>query len=155
MIKWINKKRNKKGFTLVELVVVVAILGILAAVAIPRLTSSRDKANRAAVLANLRTIESAITMAEADETDISNVDENYGLVGTHLAAWPKGPGKTEYKIVEDVDGSEEYRAVVIPEKTYNFFDGDDENSEVIKLAGDETTKKSFKLEELFEPVKGE
>lgn len=59
--------RSQKGFTLVELLAVIAILGILAALAIPRFTNATVMANTSKVASDLRTIDSAITMYIAQE----------------------------------------------------------------------------------------
>ena len=54
MRKLMNKKLNKKGFTLMEMLIVVAIIAILVAIAIPTFTKSLNQAKIAADEANLR-----------------------------------------------------------------------------------------------------
>ena len=54
--------RKPKGFTLVELLIVVIILAILAAIVVPQFTASTDDANDAALVSNLANIRSAIDL---------------------------------------------------------------------------------------------
>lgn len=61
------KKNNKKGFTLVELVIVVAVMAILVAVAIPTISSITTTAQSAVNDSNARTIESVIKLYEAKQ----------------------------------------------------------------------------------------
>nr|WP_321318132.1 type II secretion system protein [uncultured Campylobacter sp.] len=71
----------KKGFTMIELIFVIVILGILASVAIPRLAATREDAEISTAVANLRTLVSDIsayyvakgTLNGAKWKDITNV----------------------------------------------------------------------------------
>ncbi|MDD4169476.1 MAG: prepilin-type N-terminal cleavage/methylation domain-containing protein [Desulfotomaculaceae bacterium] len=92
--------RNRKGFTLVELMVVVVIIAVLTAIAVPVYTSSTKKAERSAVEANLRTIDGAISQYQAVNNG-ADPDNLGALVGTYLQSEPNGPGTASYKLGGD------------------------------------------------------
>ena len=88
-----NFIKNRKGFTLVELVVVIAILGILAGIAIPRFMSATETARGAKTVADLRTLESAAVMYYAKTGVVptkDNLENGNATLGTTalVASWP-------------------------------------------------------------------
>jgi len=62
------KLRQKHGFTLVEIMIVVAIISLLAAIAIPNLLRARHNANEAAAIAALRTVSTACESFRSAQT---------------------------------------------------------------------------------------
>lgn len=81
----LSKKRNeltrkKKGFTLIELIIVIAIIAILAAIAIPKFGAAKHNADVATDQANAKIIATAVSQAVAE--DISDVYNSSGTVDT-------------------------------------------------------------------------
>ena len=94
--------RSKKGFTLVELMVVVIILGILVAIAIPIYNNVTGDAKQKACAANERTLEGAVAMYQA--ANGGEMPDNLdALVPDFIEAIPKCPvdGTSSYTLDPD------------------------------------------------------
>ena len=105
MMKLMNKKLTKKGFTLAELLIVVAILAILVAVSIPIFTSQLDKAKTATDDANVRAAKAAavtayLTSAETAE-EVYLYDAANGQVKTTGSVTAGYNQKVENSIAKD------------------------------------------------------
>ena len=83
MMNKMRKMKNKKGFTLMEMLIVVAIIAILIAIAIPTFASSLNKARVATDEANIRSgyaeVMTEVLLGNFDVEDVSGSTETYYL----------------------------------------------------------------------------
>jgi prepilin-type N-terminal cleavage/methylation domain-containing protein len=63
-------RKNKKGFTLVEIMIVVAIIALLAAIAVPSFMNARTKSMQSSCMNNLRLIDGAIQQYALDNSNV-------------------------------------------------------------------------------------
>ena len=106
-----NHKTLRKGFTLVEILIVVIILGILAAIVIPQFTEASNDARESALASDLQTVRSQVELfkvqhkdsypGEADgitfvealtqKTKIDGTADASGAYGPYLQTFPTNP----------------------------------------------------------------
>ena len=102
------KKLNRKGFTLIEMLVVIAIIAILVAIIIPIVSSSTTKAAAAANAANMRSLKSEITTSFVSNGGTFDDSKDLALGSDKKTVTLKTDGNIEYpemKAVGDVVGS--------------------------------------------------
>ena len=104
MLKLFNrKKKDNKGFTLVELVIVVAILAILVGILAPQYTKYVEKSRKSADVSNLENLVTAFKTAAADgSTNISAGTYAIEVTTTGSKAG-KGDGNGPYKVTQNTD----------------------------------------------------
>lgn len=107
-----KKLKNKKGFTLVELIVVLVILAILAALLVPALTGYIDKANQEKAIAECRSVVVAAQTTASEYYGLSKVfdDTPNGKAYTknalaQIKTLSEANDKWVYKITVDNDGN--------------------------------------------------
>src|SRR5712664_3203538 len=95
-------RRHQKGFSLIELLMVVAIILIIAAIAIPNLLRSRMAANEASAVGSLRTIDTAEMTFTTTYPDVGYANlANLGGAATSCAT-PTGATSTGACLIDDV-----------------------------------------------------
>lgn len=98
--------KQTRGFTLIELVIVIAILGVLAGIAIPRFLDAQASARGAKIIANLRTIDSAATLYLTKKGTLPNSIDDLTVNTSEKLLEPLGDYDGKDFIIKKTDGTE-------------------------------------------------
>ena len=107
-MKKTNLASTQRGFTMIELMVVIVILGILAAAVVPQLVGRDDKARVTVATSDVRNISNALSMYKLDNTNFPSTEDGIEALvnepenarnwapGGYLPKLPKDPWGNEY-----------------------------------------------------------
>jgi len=100
-------KRNKRGFTLIELMVVIVILGILAGLIVPRIMGRPDEARMAKARIQIESLETALKLYRLDNGSYPTTEQGLQALveppaaGTPLKNWRQGGYLEKGKVPKD------------------------------------------------------
>jgi len=107
-----QKKNNQAGFTLIELMVVIVILGVLAGLIIPRVMGSPDEARQTKAKIQIESLESALKLYRLDNGNYSTTEQGLKALVEHPTAgnlpknWRKGGYLEKGKVPKDPWGND-------------------------------------------------
>jgi general secretion pathway protein G len=102
-----RKRRNERGFTLIELMVVIVILGILAGLIVPRIMGRPDEARQAKARIQIESIETALKLYKLDNGSYPTTEQGLQAlveapeVGELARSWREGGYLEKGKIPKD------------------------------------------------------
>ncbi len=107
-------KQRQRGFTLLEIMVVIVILGILASLVVPTLMGNKEKADRQKAVSDITALENALDMYKLDNSLYPNTEQGLDALVTkptsqpeprnyrddgYIKRLPKDPWGNDYQLV--------------------------------------------------------
>jgi prepilin-type N-terminal cleavage/methylation domain-containing protein len=135
---WEGSMKANRGFSLLELLIVVAIILIIATIAVPSLLRSRQSANEAAAVSNLRLVNTAeVTYSSSNEGSYGEIDDlvSAGLLDARFYNIVSGYSFTVSVSVDTLDYTSQAVARQANDGRYDYYSRPDY---IIRYAQDAT-----------------
>ena len=118
-MKLLALKNKKKGFTLLELLVVLAILAILIAIAVPVYKGQKEKAAITAHNANVRVLETAVESYKQDHNSELPKDINELATGGYIKSVPAVPSSNDKSLKNKNYSIDKTTGEIFPAEIHN------------------------------------
>jgi len=133
--------KQQRGFTLIEIMVVVVILGILASVVMPQIMDKPDTARLTKVKQDIRAIESALDLYRLDKFNYPNTEEGIeALSPKYLGRRPQDPWGNDYLYLNPGEHSDSSAFDLFSYGADGKPDGEGMNADIGNWALEETNE---------------